>query len=234
MLNSLKAAFETLNKGGDKLRKQLAELREQETALRDERAALLAQPLTRADYAAVMCAQIDLKANTERAAFTRHFEQGARGDGAMSATVQTAVDAKGLSRFPLHEQGRRLPMFGFLSAQKMPTAHVPHDAAFFLFRDAICKAITSAIEAIEEWPWPDAKPLAETLTRIEAIDADLVNVIAKADALREQAAELGIDVSAPTPPPAPEPASLVSDYVPTREHGYQPPKASTALRALGT
>jgi hypothetical protein len=88
-----------------------------------------------------------------------------------------------------------------------------------IFRDAIAKAATDAVEAIENWPWPDAVPLAGSMQRIDAIDAELLDVRVRASTLREQATELGIDVELPALP-EPEPEPIIRDYVPTRANAF--------------
>ena len=193
MFDPLKKAYSVLSQGAQKMRDEANSLNARERELVEERTSILARPLSKADYAALLRALIDRKADAQRARFARFFTDRARNGGVIAASVGFAND--------LRENGRRAEVmhtYGFLDARSdYPDAPIPTDAMFFLFREQIGKAVTEAVEAIEEWPWSDTVPLADSLHRFDEIDAELQSLAERRSAVNEQARELGIALNAP-------------------------------------
>lgn len=199
-VEKIKKLVPELGKQTSLVRKAQADLAMRIRALEAERSELLKKPFTHEDLAELMCADIDRLADRYRTSLaSRMSEQmqvknyGVR----MVPNVETALSLKG-GRGDLDGSygglcdvsGHGDNYYGELS----------QGALMFLCRDQLKAAAREAAEAVDPWPFSDAKPMAESIARIGAIDAEI-------EALRDQKTELDslIEHIGVQPTPEPEP-----------------------------
>ena len=169
-LGRIKKLLPELGKHTEIARQAETEIAERIASLQRERAALLTQPITRDDYADLICADIDRLANDYKAAAARklrdRMKPGERnGDPANVATALAFGDRTTLSCF-----GGLRSLQGAWDFGNDP---LMQGAATFLFRDSMKRAAVELVAALEPWPFPDAIPMADAVARINAIDGEL-------------------------------------------------------------
>lgn len=194
-MNALKNLMPAMRESAAVIRRELAALNGRIDQLQAERVALLKQPITREDYAALIHADIDRLAD------------GYRDLTASKMLARMSLDAKPGEPADV-QTAMRFPRVGFSSlagglrdpVRDFDGEPLSQGAATFLFRDDMKRAATEAVNAIKKWPFPNAKPLGDSLARIAQIDAELVDLKAQRTEVVDQSGELGLDVPAPLPP----------------------------------
>lgn len=196
----------------DKIKKMVPELGKQTALVREaqgdlmlrirvlesERADLLKQPFTREDLAELMSIDIDRLADRYRQQLASRI-----------STQLTNKSSAGRSLFPVVETAIRRQgshdsdsTYGGICDLSSPSdnfySELRQGAVMFLCRDQVKAAAKEAAAAVDPWPFPNAKPMAASIARIGAIDAELETLFEQKDELDEIIASIGVD---PTPEP---------------------------------
>ncbi|TAA40696.1 hypothetical protein EAT51_12010 [Pseudoxanthomonas winnipegensis] len=162
-----------------------------------ERASIISSPLPRADYITILWAEMERKADSYAAQLKSNFERSMRGRTnsmeapPFAATVAKALDVsagKSVSNNVLPGDLRNV--FGG-DHDRDP---LPQLAALFFNLDAMQVAVAEVINSIEPWPWPDAQPLKDTLTRLAQIDAEITSIAEELNAINRQASAIGLSL----------------------------------------
>ena len=220
-MKSLKSLMPAMREHAAVIRRALAGLNVRIDQLQAERVELLKQPITREDYAALIHADIDRLADgyRELAAGRMRELMGPDAKPCAPANVQTALGFA--NRAVSSVYGSLRSPFNDFDGEPLPQA-----VATFLFRDEMKRGATEAVNAIKKWPFPNAKPLGDSLARMAQIDGELADLKAQRAEFVDQSGALGLDV--PAPPPADDGFTPFNplearDWEPTRENGYVDP-----------
>ncbi|CAM5528706.1 hypothetical protein [Rhodanobacter lindaniclasticus] len=187
----IKKTFDEMTKGAQQLRASASNLRSRIAALDSERTTLRAAPITASDYVELIHADIDRVANRVRDQLAMQIERLAEGcddHGHQQARVSLALTLKARDRPVL------LGHLRSLNGGDFDTQEFRQDMATFFMRDELKAAATEAVEAIKQWPFPDAQPMAKSLARIRAIDTEVSRLSAELEALEQHAAELNLSI----------------------------------------
>ncbi len=195
LVASLKSLLPALSKQATETRQAMETLRERRTALQQERDTIMKAPLSREDYAEVVCADID-RAAAQREERMRNAIAGRAFGRRRYATFQSAVEV---------EKGR-IDMFGplgdplleFDSRSWRDPLDIP--TAVWLFKDAVKDAVRAAILSIEAWPEVAPRTLAELRTRLAEIDEELSRIDSEMAEIKTVAERLGFDLEADIAP----------------------------------
>ncbi len=159
--------------------------------LDEERNKILAGPITRQDYIALIWGQIDRKADEYQQALTRNFRKAITesGSGRYPATVENAIAS----------ETRVLAMMP--AGLRNATGYGDHDmdalsqlAATCIMQDNMKLAAADAIDAIEPWPWPKAVPMIDSVARIKAIDQEMLRIESELELLKTDAHRIGLEL----------------------------------------
>lgn len=179
----------------------VAEIHAKADALEAERDALLAGDITREDYANVLCMDLDTIADNYRNTMAGQLRNGLTVDASHHSASTTARPAR--IRNVLGASTRRVLSGAAIGNVRSLSSDIygegngkpfSQGAATFYFREEMKRGVREAVAAIEPWPFPEAKPLRDSLTRIMAIEAELTTLGKEEVELREQAQELGISL----------------------------------------
>jgi len=190
-MNTNSSVLQKINVLMPELSKQLGALRQAQadnatkiSELTKKRAMLVASPITKEDYAELICIDIDRVADSYRDRIAKSLRNQAF--SRVPVQISTALTVL---------EGKRD------SAILIGKIRDPHDndfdleplrqlAATFFMRDAMKKSAREAVEAIETWPFPNAKPMRETIAKINEIDKDLAALGEEKQALDSAAGSL--------------------------------------------
>jgi hypothetical protein len=195
LIDSLKSFLPQLGKQATQVREAVAELRGRKAALQVQRADLLAQSVSREDYASTVCASIDRAADLYEERMKMYFSRRAEGiesHGHYRATFEN------VHRVLSGRSGESI--FGSpLASHELFSMRdgIPAVVQLYLLREPIKEATRRTIEAIDPWPVQSLATVSEMLQRLAEIDAELAQVNADLAEILAQAKQLGIDADSP-------------------------------------
>lgn len=190
-------------------------------ALESERAELLKQPFTREDFAELTCIDIDRLANryrTQLASRLNNQLMGKNHGGNLFPFVEEAIRRQGSHDSDSTYGG--ICDLGNIADNYY--AELRQGALMFLCRDQVKAAAHEAAAAVDPWPFPDAKPMAASIARIGAIDAELETLHQQKGELDEIIAGIGVEPTPEPPMDAIPPEPKGREYQKRREDGSDP------------
>lgn len=206
---SLKELLPSVREVADQVRQHVHTLQARITALQDERDALLKKGITREDYADLLCAEIDRKADAHCAAIAKNLSADLQSaiaghkpaPGQAMAWIPTVVNARAASA-----QDRSVLRSGIRDRYGRDHDDVPltQISATFLFREELKRTSREMVALIAPWPFVHAVGLKEATARLDAIAGELQRLGRELDDIRADAQAVGIDVASlfrPEPQP---------------------------------
>ncbi|MBN4939754.1 hypothetical protein JY409_17065 [Stenotrophomonas maltophilia] len=206
-IDAIKNLLPSVSEGRAKLQAAYEEVRACQKTLNAERDILLKLPLAKDDLVAVMHAEIDAAADDylKMASEKLRDDLIVRGSPAGRPSPKLCVgDVDGTRKY---FRGRMLGQLRMATGHSEYTSDNPGDpltqqAATFLFRDEMKRAAAQVVGAVQ-YPFPNAKSLAEVRARLGEIDSELNSLQGLRAEVEAQARALGVTL-------ADEPATVAS------------------------
>lgn len=200
-IEKIKSLLPELGKQAETIRQEESRILERMQLIAKERKELLEQPITRDDYAELVCIDIDRIADGYRRVAAQNIGMRIGPDkknGHDKPTVELAIR--------MEKRNSLCLLSGMRHAGEWDNdaRELSQGAATFLFRDAMKAAAIDVVNAVEPWPFPNAKPLVESIARIEAIDQEMQVLLLEKTELDQVFRQLGLEPTALPASPEPE------------------------------
>lgn len=168
----IKGLLSQVRQAAEGLKAKINALDDQIEALYAKRELILSAPLTKADYMAVIRADVQTKARRFRGDLVHHL-----GMGKINYPASKNTNVSGL---PIR----------YLDGGQNVSAPMSESAYYFYFEDAIVSGVERALEG-REWP-VDASPAAERDTAKQAIDDQIEALNLEREGLADDLVSCGV------------------------------------------
>lgn len=169
----IKSLLSQVKQAAEALKAKINALDDQIEALYAKREVILSGPLSKADYMAVIRADVQTKARRFRGDLVRHLDMGAKVNYPASKNANVSG----------------LPIRYLDGGQNVPEL-MSESAYYFYFKDAIVNGVERALEG-REWP-VDAVPLAERDTTKKSIDGQIEALNLEREGLADDLVSCGV------------------------------------------